>query len=360
MVKKKIEIKESVGTTLSFRRALEITDGAMFSLNTLTSKESPIVAYRHGMRTTKGYDTQKPKGGVTKDNGEDSGNLSYMEMAKLNSNDDTLKIKFSVTFLPIYCNPEIADSEKKRTLVHAKNTELINDEEVLDKLSKFYAYQIINGSWCWRNRDVSNEIDIIVSSTNFEKDLIINKVRNMSLNPVLTIAQKELGMIDPLIEHEDKYMKLSLMIKDTFQGKKDILCLKVVAELKMQDGATVYPSQLFQPIIEKIGKSPLGKVLYKMPFNGKGVGQTGITGEKINNALRKFDLVTNDEGIESIISIDPNGSDLVSRSALRKGNKRLISLYEKLLFKEYSQLELDEKVFITGCLIRGGLFSEGK
>lgn len=97
-----------------------------------------------------------------------------------------------------------------------------------------------------------------------------------------------------------------------------------------------------------------------MPFNGKGVGQTGITGEKINNALRKFDLVTNDEGIESIISIDPNGSDLVSRSALRKGNKRLISLYGKLLFKEYSQLELDEKVFITGCLIRGGLFSEGK
>ncbi|WP_457744443.1 type I-F CRISPR-associated protein Cas7f/Csy3 [Sulfurimonas sp.] len=373
---KKTEI--ALGNTLAFKRALEITDGAMFSLSK-DGNETKINPYLHGMRTQKSFDTSKDEGDAGKGNGNDTDNLSLVEMAKLNAEDNTLLLKFAVTILPIFIEPEIAESNEQKTLIIEKNKALIANEEAMNFIADCYAYKIINAAWAWRNRDSAIKITTKVKLDNDkEKELTIKDVQKMPLHPVLTSIQKEFGDENPLVEYRDTINTLSQVIKETFQDKREPLQLEISAELQMTNGATIYPSQLFEPESIKIGKSPLGKKLYTVPFNTINVNainvkeplksvryenpkvQVGITAEKINNALRKFDLVTDkSSGAETIISFDPNGSDSTSKKAFRADDKtNLIMLYKKLLNSNIEDLEQSEKIFLIAMLVRGGLFQE--
>jgi len=355
MAKKKMT--EELGTTLAFRRALEITDASMYTESD-EGVNTPIVSFRHGMRTTKGYDTTKESGAALKDNGDDSSNLSYVEMAKLNADDSILNIKFGITILPIYTHPEMADSNEKYNLIVQKNNLLLEDEAV-DTVSRFYAYKIINGSWGWRNRDVASSISVSVTSKNEDfQNIKMHDVETMPLHPVLTSIQKEFDEIDPLVQFENELKPLTKLIKKALLGEIKPLVLEIKGKFVMQNGATVYPSQLFSPVEVKVGKSPLGKRLFTMPFNSKDVKNVGITAEKINNALRKFDLVCDEDGNERVLSIDPNGSDTITKKAYRGANKRLIDLYKRLLFGEFETLSENDKIFLVGSLVRGGLFQE--
>ena len=367
------EIK-SLGNTLAYRRALEIGDASMFSLSH-DGKATAIVPFIHGMRTLKSFDTSKTSSEAHKGNGDDVGNLSVVEMAKLNSNDEILLIKFATSVLPIYTSPEMADSHGLKKIFEAKNRELVNDDEIMQYIAECYAYKIVNASWTWRNRDSASEIKVSVV-INKDKEILVEHAKKMPLHPILTSFQKEMGETE---EPKHFYLKdikdLAEAIKNTLQGKNDILTLDIQAELKMNTGATVYPSQLFEPVGGKIGKSPLGKKLFTVAFNIQGVKsinnsdftksirytndkvQVGITAEKINNALRKFDLVSDGEN-ETIISFDPNGGDISSGKAFRGTKKNLIALYKKYLNNDIEDTSFDDKLFIVANLIRGGLFQE--
>ncbi len=367
------EIK-SLGNTLAYRRALEIGDASLFSLSH-DGKATAIVPFIHGMRTLKSFDTSKTSSEAHKGNGDDVGNLSVVEMAKLNSNDEILLIKFATSVLPIYTSPEMADSHGLKKIFEAKNRELVNDDEIMQYIAECYAYKIVNASWTWRNRDSASEIKVSVV-INKDKEILVEHAKKMPLHPILTSFQKEMGETE---EPKHFYLKdikdLAEAIKNTLQGKNDILTLDIQAELKMNTGATVYPSQLFEPVGGKIGKSPLGKKLFTVAFNIQGVKsinnsdftksirytndkvQVGITAEKINNALRKFDLVSDGEN-ETIISFDPNGGDISSGKAFRGTKKNLIALYKKYLNNDIEDTSFDDKLFIVANLIRGGLFQE--
>lgn len=371
---KKTEI--ALGNTLAFKRALEITDAAMFSLSK-DGNETRINPYLHGMRTQKSFDTSKDEGDAGKGNGNDTDNLSLVEMAKLNAEDNTLLLKFAVTLLPIFIEPEIAESNEQKTLIIEKNKALISDEEAMNFIADCYAYKIINAAWAWRNRDSAIKITTKIKLDN-DKELTIKDVQKMPLHPVLTSIQKEFGDENPLVEYRDTINELSQVIKETFQNRGEPLQVEISTELQMTNGATVYPSQLFEPESIKIGKSSLGKKLYTVPFNTINVNainvkeplksvryenpkvQVGITAEKINNALRKFDLVIDkSSGAEAIISFDPNGSDSTSKKAFRADDKtNLIVLYKKLLNNDIEDLEQSEKIFLIAMLVRGGLFQE--
>ena len=367
------EIK-TLGNTLAYRRALEIGDASMFSLSS-DGKTTTIVPFLHGMRTLKSYDTSKASSEAHKGNGDDINNLSVVEMAKLNNDDETLLIKFSISVLPIYTSPEIVDSYELRKVFEKKNKELINNDEVMQYIAECYAYKILNASWAWRNRDSASEIKISVA-INKEKDIILENVKKMPLHPILTNFQKEMGeTVEPKHLYLEDIKDLAQAIKDTLQAKNDILTLDIQAELKMNAGATVYPSQLFEPVSGKIGKSPLGKKLFTVAFNMQGVKsindkdftksirytndkiQVGITAEKINNALRKFDLVSDGEN-ETIISFDPNGGDMLSGKSFRGKKNNLIAIYKKFLNNDIESISFDDKIFIAAMLIRGGLFNE--
>jgi len=365
---------ETLGQTLAYRRALEIGDASLFSLSK-DGKTSAIVPFIHGMRTQKSFDTSKQSSEAHKGNGDDVSNLSVVEMAKLNSDDDTLLIKFSITVLPIYTTPEMADSYDFRLLLEDKNRQLVADDEVMQYIADCYAYKIINASWAWRNRDSASKIKVSVV-INKEKNITIDNAKKMPLHPILTKFQKEMGETqEPKEVYNSEIKELAKAIKETLQGKNEILSLDIQAELMMSAGATVYPSQLFEPVSQKIGKSPLGKKLFTVAFNMQGVKsidakdytksirytngkvQVGITAEKINNALRKFDLVSDGEN-EAIISFDPNGSDIASAKSFRGAKENLITLYKKFLNSDIEEIPLSDKIFITAMLVRGGLFQE--
>ena len=367
------EIK-SLGNTLAYRRALEIGDASLFSLSN-DGKATAIVPFIHGMRTLKSFDTSKTSSEAHKGNGDDVGNLSVVEMAKLNSNDEILLIKFSTSILPIHISPEVTESYELKKVFEEKNKELVNDDEVMQYIAECYAYKIANASWTWRNRDSASEIKVSVV-INKDKEILVEHAKKMPLHPILTSFQKEMGETE---EPKHFYLKdikdLAEAIKNTLQGKNGILTLDIQAELKMNAGATVYPSQLFEPVGGKIGKSPLGKKLFTVAFNIQGVKsindsdftksirytndkvQVGITAEKINNALRKFDLVSDGEN-KTIISFDPNGGDISSGKAFRGAKNNLITLYKKFLNSDMEDMSFEDKVFIVANLIRGGLFQE--
>ena len=367
------EIK-SLGNTLAYRRSLEIGDASMFSLSH-DGKATAIVPFVHGMRTLKSYDTSKTSSEAHKGNGDDVGNLSVVEMAKLNSDDEILLIKFSTSVLPIYTSPEMADNYELKKVFEEKNRELVDDDEIIQYIAECYAYKIVNASWAWRNRDNASEIKVSVV-INKDKELLVEHAKKMPLHPILTNFQKEMGeTIEPKHLYLENIKDLASIIKKTLQGKNGILTLDIQAELRMNAGATVYPSQLFEPVGGKIGKSPLGKKLFTVAFNIQGVKaidaldytksirytsdkvQVGITAEKINNALRKFDLVSDGEN-EVIISFDPNGGDISSGKAFRGAKKNLIALFKKFLNSDIEDVSFDDKLFIVANLIRGGLFQE--
>lgn len=361
-IKKEVKIKQELGTTLSYRRALEITDASMFSVSS-ENQLTRIAPYRHGMRTSLSFDKTTTKENTKKRSENSVANLSLVEMAKLNREDNILLIDLNILFLPIYTTPEITSDYEKMELFISKNKELLNDENSLMEVSKYYAYKIINASWSWRNRDIAKSIKVIISSDNKDfNDIELENVKKAPLNPILTNSQKELGDEEPLNIFKDEVNQLSSYIRDVFYGDKSNLSLTIKGYFEIQKGATIYPSQVFTPEPIKIGKSPLGKILYTLPFNNHNISQVGITAEKINNALRKFDLVIDKNGNEKIISIDPNGSDMTTNTALRNSGKRLIDLYKVLIFENDSinKLSQNDKIFIIGCLIRGGLFQESK
>lgn len=348
-------IKEVLGQTLAFRRAIEITDAGMNSVSK-DGKLTPIEQYGHGMRTTKAFDTVKKEGQTTQDNGEDITNLSYLNMAKLSGDEDTLNINFALTFLPIYIKPEMADSNEKFNLIIEKNKLLLSDDSAITKVADYYAFKLLNGSWAWRNRDISTKIEIEITTT--DKSFKSGDVQNMPLHPVLTNIQKELGEADPIEKYKNTVKPLSDLIKSALLGESEPLQLNVQGQFLIQKGAAVYPSQLFMPEAPSIGKSPIGRKYFEIPFNNGDIKQVGITGEKINNALRKYDLVTDADGNESIISVEPNGSDIITRKAYRGAKKRLIDLYKVLLFGNFDDIIENDRVFLIGSLVRGGLFQE--
>ena len=355
MAKKIIE--DNLGQTLAYRRAIEITDGAMSSIDT-DNKAIPIIPYLHGMRTTKAYDTDKEAGQTLNTNATDVDNLSCVEAAKLSMDNKFLKINFSATFLPIYVVPEVADSNEKKKLYIEKNTMLINDDAI-NKVADYYAYKIINASWGWRNRDSANSVRVEIETNNKEiKKFKFENVINHPLHPILTNIQKELGLKDPIEALDSELKRLSVAIKAAWIGETKPLSLNINGQFEMEYGATVYPSQLFSPETITVGKSEIKKRFYTVPFNNKDIKQVGITSEKINNALRKYDLVSDKDGVQNIISIEPNGSDITSKTAFRGSGKRLIDLYKTLVFGEFSDLTEHDKIFLIGSLVRGGLFQE--
>lgn len=350
------ESTQTLGSVLSFRRAVQISDASMHNMD-----DSYISAYVHGMRTSQPASKSKKAGEVEKSDGV--GNLSVIEMAKLNTGNDILKVKFQITVLPISISPEMSDSSEKKRLIEKRNQELLKDES-LDLVSKYYAYNIINASWGWRNRISASAVKTTVKV----KDITIevDDAHNMSIYPVLSPLQIEAGFKNPLDEYSDKIEQLAQSIKKALLGETSPINIDVEGEFKLIHGGEVFPSQIFNPNEEKTGddkKSKIGRRFFKLPFSRKNAtydsrGYVGITSEKINNSLRRFDLLQDGAGEYTVIAIEPSGSDATTREAYRKSGKNLLSLYSDWLFKPESEFTTQDKVFIIGMLIRGGLFNE--
>lgn len=347
---------------LSFRRSFEITDGVMFAERLVndSAEVADILIYDHGQRTTKSHEVSKGCGD-TQRSGEDSGNLIHVQQAKMPRGFDTLVVKTSILVLPLRFEPDQCGSDIWYKAIK-ESISRIKESDTIKLISRYYAYNIANGSWLWRNRVISDSIEITVRFG--EKVFRVKDALDLMPYPVSPADAEDLS--DP----HSSYRNIDVLadaIAMTLAGNEKPLRLDVMARIKMMPGQSVWPSQRYTPTKRVVGKQSNGKEIFSSRDFYIFSGSPAITAEKIGSALRTFDR---DHGHAvhggEIIPIEPNGGSLKLGINLRRNGNDLRSLLPAFIgikkCDDGSSVDLSDKdqLYVLGCLIRGGVFGGSK
>jgi CRISPR-associated protein Csy3 len=350
---------------LSFERKLECSDGLMFAGNWGDKQKEYIddeqkikawkeisVSPRNNRGTQSMYMDENKRDDAIKPNpvkGDD---------ATLPTDKDTLKINFTFRVIgnlgkPFACNkPDFAQAIEKK-VSEFKQSESIND------LAFRYAYNIANGRFLWRNRVGAEEIVILVKvEFNACESSLMDKVDDETL---------EFNAYDFLLMDFDKNRdnanlgKLTETMRKGLTGNENTFALvSVEAYVKLGKGQHVFPSQEMN-----IGEKK--KKLFQLD------GCAAMHNVKIGNAIRTIDTwygeqmlikaegkdktetVNIDTDIKQPIAIEPYGSVTQHGRAYRPSKNDLYSLILDWVNSKENVNE-DDKRFVVGNLIRGGVF----
>jgi CRISPR-associated protein Csy3 len=347
---------------LSFRRSFEMTDGLFSAERTINNKVETenIEVFDHGQRTTKSHDTSK-KSGDTQRSGDDSGNLVNGQQAKLPNGFDTLVVSMHMRVLEIRAEPDSCSSDTWHNAIKT-SIEATFDTGILETMSRYYAYNIANASWIWRNRDVADQIEVTISYG--DEVIVIQDALDLSARPVLPANSDD---VDP---HEEcrEIDGLAKAIEFALSGRTKSLKLSIVAKAKMMPGQSVWPSQRYMPTKRVVGKQDNGKdIVSGRDFYMSG-GFAAIRAEKMGSRLRTFDR---DHGHSifphAIIPVEPNGGSLEYGINLRRNGNDLRSLLPVFIGikkedggAEFLTLSNKDAQYVIGCIIRGGVFGGSK
>lgn len=317
-------------SVLSFERKLETSDALMFAVNwgdseKLNSEEPlPIPIIKRQNRSTQsayGIDDAKKSEPNPVSSDSDDANLPHDK--------DTLKVSFSLRVIgnvgkPFACNnPDFEIAVRKYVKAYKEAG------EGLETLALRYAYNIANGRFLWRNRVCADEISIHVKTDTNSKVLCFNAY-DFSLNNF-----KENSDHDSLGHLKDAiYAGLK-------GGDNSFTFIEVDAYVKLGNGQHIFPSQ-------EMNMGEKKKVLFQLNKCA------AIHNVKIGNAIRTIDDWY--ENAEFPIAVEPYGSVTQMGQAYRKNEKEgdLYSLMIKWLNEK--KVTDDEKNFVVGNLIRGGVF----
>ena len=345
MAKNKDKILPSV---ISFEKAVVTTDAEMEN----------VELFLRGMRTLQDINSGN-KGNVV--------NLQKSEYAIATK--DTVTVKFK--FKPLTVKNKLTQINDVE--IYNKLQELYKKEEFDKSLklnSEYIAYNICNGRWLWRNKGLSNSVNIIIDIIKEEETKEIKKT--FKLNEIdipdninikkdtENILGNEIDYIGINEEHGGIIKELAEWIYKGFNEENNEYA-EIKAELDVFEGMQVYPSELFlnQDEFLKIlkerydisaGKNEKIRLFYKTANNNK----PALTDVKIWNALRTYDVWYDKyDVVGAPISIEITGGNLKFQEQLRNNNKIFKRLLEKYL--KDKEFTADEWLYFTGCLIRGGV-----
>jgi CRISPR-associated protein Csy3 len=353
----------SLPAVLSFRRAFEITDcvlGAMQGLGP-ESKVASIQIYDHGKRTTASYEGRKETGEANR-KGDDSRNLVFGEEAKLPAGYDVLTARFSMRVMPIHVEPDSCDDTEWFGRLKS-SIELARTSDATRLLARYYAYNIANASWLWRNRDVADSVRVEVRFGHRSLDhlMVIDDALDLHLRPVLARTQSG---TDP---HEScrEIDTFAQAIHEVLSGQAASLRITVTAYAAMLPGQSVWPSQLYTPVKQKVtDKISKGRQFFQVGgSDGDDVeSNPAITAEKVGNALRTFDRDHGSERFaDAIIPIEPNGGALRLGVNLRGPGNRFYDHLKNFAAPQadsepHGMLTDDQMLYVLGCIVRGGVY----
>lgn len=356
---KKLEL--ILPTLLSFKRRLEITDGLMRVRHSADPRAEAIdlAVFDHGQRTTKSHEVTKGPGD-TQRSGEDSGNLINGQQAKIPPHYDTLEVTTHIKVLPLLSEPNQCDNDQWHILLK-HSIESMRKSDELRLLGRYYAFNMLNGSWLWRNRTVADQIEVTIRYG--EKIVRIDDALDLPVTPVA--ANNGEKQDDPHMDCR-AIDDLANDIADALAGVTRPLRIEMTACARMMPGQAVWPSQRFTPSKRIVGKQPNGKEIFSgrdfLLFGGAPV----IAAEKIGCALRTFDRdhrhpIYTDE----IIPVEPNGGSLrIGINLRRSGNdiRSLLPIFAAMSSPQHRIRELDDRelLYVLACLIRGGVFGGNK
>lgn len=322
--------KTQIPEVLSITRSMEISDGTMENVR----------IEKRTMRTVKNYEGSKKE-----NDKKDSANIVKGDIAYATG--DRVRISFDIKPMPFdlkvhQCSDVAFYLNLKSKLEHEEN------EHMLRKLMHYYAYNILNGRWLWRNRDVAERV--FVSAKVF-------LAQKSEPEAVISAEDADLWDRDILIggdgeivceRYDDRAVRdLAQWLFRGIWGKEN-LHIHVEAHLDVENGAQMYPSQAFSE--KTVPSQDEGKVLVQRD------GVPLITSQKIGNALRTFDVwYPSYEDLREPIPVEFYGGSLKYQENLRPPKLSARYLLERYMEDEDS-LAQEEKLYLLAVLLRGGPF----
>lgn len=352
-----------IASVLAFEKRMVPSDGYMYETqwDVRKAEKTPI---RLAEKSVRGTISNRLKNAVKNDpaklNAEvEKANLQTVDSASLSMECDTLKLCFTLKFLPVQ-QPSACNNEEHYQKINDM-IQAYKDRYGFTELAKRYAFNIANGRFLWRNRVGAEQIEIIVTAKELEAQWVFNAY------------DYRLRDFD---DEDDNVLTLANCIADALCGTKPYLFLEVEANVLLGRGQEVYPSEelVLGKKSEKKANVLLGhgQEVYsneELVLDKKGekrkilyaVNDTAaMHSQKLGNALRTIDTWYPEyDDVLRPIAIEPYGAVTNLGKAYRTGTskKDFYTLFDKYSVGEALECEEDEH-YVMAVLVRGGVFGQ--
>lgn len=326
-----------IASVLAFEKRMVPSDGYMYETqwDVRKAEKTPI---RLAEKSVRGTISNRLKNAVKNDpaklNAEvEKANLQTVDSASLSMECDTLKLCFTLKFLPVQ-QPSACNNEEHYQKINDM-IQAYKDRYGFTELAKRYAFNIANGRFLWRNRVGAEQIEIIVTAKELEAQWVFNAY------------DYRLRDFD---DEDDNVLTLANCIADALCGTKPYLFLEVEANVLLGRGQEVYPSE--ELVLDK--KSEKSKILYAVNDTA------AMHSQKLGNALRTIDTWYPEyDDVLRPIAIEPYGAVTNLGKAYRTGTskKDFYTLFDKYSVGEALECEEDEH-YVMAVLVRGGVFGQ--
>ena len=322
-------------SVLAFNRNLDISDGFFWQLDSAAKNpEASAVDIRE--KSVRGTISNRLKSAIASDPVKldaetEKANLQTVDVATLDHDKDTLRVKWSCKVLPFDGKPSVCNDQAYQSQLVSVVTEYLNDVGV-SELAKRYAANIANARWLWRNRLGAEAIKLTVACT------LDGKHTEVTIDDA-----KQLSLAD-FTGQSDALNTIATWIEQGLKGQAFVL-LNITGEAKIGYGQEVYPSQ--ELILDTGDKK--SKVLYSIN------NIAGMHSQKIGNAIRTIDTWYN--AAEFPIAAEPYGAVTTLGTAFRQPKQKqdFYSLLDNWVLKGIKP-DLEQQHYVMAILIRGGVF----
>lgn len=205
----------------------------------------------------------------------------------------------------------------------------MDNQEALTEVCQKYILNIVTGRWLFRNLTLARSIRVLVDGIEFNPTPLCH-----DLNELSDADRENLAILTE---------KLAATLKCG-----DYLSLSVKAQLELELGQEVFPSQEF---------NDKGTHKYVTARSGQ-IDQAIITPQKINNAIRTIDDWYGEGGIAQPIAVEVYGYLKTKQEVQRpyESDKNLYAIMNNV-DKLAEDTSNNDAKFLFASLLRGGMYS---
>lgn len=335
--------KEKRVSVLSFEKKLVPSDAKMYGCK--WDNKTLITPLELNEKTVRGTFASRLKPALQKDplalnKKIESPNLQTVDSCSLNSEQDTLKLSFTLKILGGLMYPAACNNAMFKQSYQSAVQKYIN-QVGMKELAKRYALNIANARFLWRNRFGAEQIEVFVKvlNQNAEQEWHFNSLEFNTRN-----FEKTTNAIESLAE------KIAMVL----ESENDFLMLEINCFAKVGKGQDVYPSE--ELVFDK-GKGKKSKILYSVN------NIAAMHSQKVGNALRTIDTWYPDFHDEFTtagpIAIEPYGAVTNLGKAFRTPTEKqdFYTHFDKWARGE-ALSKVEDEHYVIAILIRGGVFGE--
>jgi len=336
--------KIATASVLAFEKKLVPSDGRFYG-TTWENRKEQAAPLKLQEKSVRGTISNRLKKALQDDPAKldaevEKPNLQTVDSCALGSDQDTLKLSFTLKILSGVDKPSACNSAEFNA-GYTQSAQAYIDAEGFSELARRYATNIANARFLWRNRVGAERIEVAVTASHQdEKQTWIFDAKTISTKN-FTVEQADIAA-------------LAEQIAAALSGKRDFLLLAIDAYVQVGLAQDVYPSE--ELVLDKgNSKSKKSKILYHID------GIAGMHSQKIGNALRTIDTWYPEHDDTNIgpIAIEPYGAVTNLGKAYRtpKDKADFYTLFDRFARGETLTNKNDEH-YVMAVLVRGGVFGE--